>query len=84
VLASSQEYLWFTDQITPGLQAYDVPLGLRLTGVFDVDALGRAVSALVARHEVLRTRFAAAHGVPHQVAAPAPESVPLPCADLTT
>ncbi|WP_299538459.1 amino acid adenylation domain-containing protein [uncultured Streptomyces sp.] len=81
-LSFNQEYLWFIDQITPGLQVYNVPLVLRLTGDLDPDALGSAVTALVTRHEALRTRFAAAHGVPHQVVQPAPERVPVPCADL--
>ncbi|MFF7044060.1 amino acid adenylation domain-containing protein [Streptomyces massasporeus] len=81
-LSFNQEYLWFIDQITPGLQVYNVPLVLRLTGDLDSDALGSAVTALVSRHEALRTRFAAAHGVPYQVLPPAPERVPVPCADL--
>ncbi|MFD1052315.1 condensation domain-containing protein [Kibdelosporangium lantanae] len=65
-LSFNQEYLWFIDQITPGLQVYNVPFVLRLTGRLDTDALTRAVTHLVRRHEVLRTRFGSSHGVPHQ------------------
>ncbi|MFJ1598771.1 amino acid adenylation domain-containing protein [Streptomyces sp. NPDC088261] len=81
-LSFNQEYLWFLDRVTPGLRIHHVPLVLRLTGDLDSDALGSAVTALVTRHEALRTRFAVAHGVPRQVVPPAPERVPVPCANL--
>lgn len=45
--------------------------------------LGVALSAVVARHEVLRTRLVAdAHGVPHQVIDP-PALFPLPVVDVS-
>lgn len=81
-LSFNQEYLWFLDQITPDLQVYNVPFALRLNGRLDVDALSRATTALIGRHEVLRTRFDSRHGVPHQVVDPAPGSVPVPRTDL--
>ncbi len=40
-----------------GDPSYVVPLTLRLEGALDRDALVRALDALVARHEVLRTTF---------------------------
>ena len=41
----------------PGHSAYNVPLGLRLSGPLDEDALEQALGLLVDRHESLRTTF---------------------------
>nr|BFE74343.1 hypothetical protein GCM10020092_076440 [Actinoplanes digitatis] len=56
-LSSGQEQLWFIDQFAPGLPTYNVAGTLNLDGDLDTDALGRAFDALVARHEILRTRI---------------------------
>ncbi len=70
-LSYAQERLWYMEQLTPGLAAYNVPLAVRLTGPLDRPALGRALAAVVARHEALRTRFRTEAGRPVQVIAPA-------------
>ncbi len=80
-LSFAQERLWFLEQLTPGLAVYNVPLALRLSGRLDAAALGGALAALVARHEVLRTRFDDAAGRPLQVIEAA-VAVPLPRIDL--
>ncbi|MER0240491.1 condensation domain-containing protein [Streptomyces sp. HSW2009] len=54
-----------------------VPGLLRLRGRLDGAALRRALVALVARHEGLRTRFAAERGVPYCIVDPAPDRAPL-------
>ncbi|MFG2598974.1 amino acid adenylation domain-containing protein, partial [Streptomyces sp. NPDC048462] len=56
-LSFAQQRLWFLDQLTPGSAEYLVPFGLRVRGELNADALGTAFTALVARHEILRTRF---------------------------
>lgn len=56
-LSFAQERLWFLHHVAPESGAYNVPALLRLRGALDVGALGQALSALVARHEALRTRF---------------------------
>ncbi|MFF4097779.1 amino acid adenylation domain-containing protein, partial [Streptomyces sp. NPDC001834] len=61
-LSYAQERLWFLDAFTPGGCEYNVVTTLRLTGVVDTAALHTAVTALVARHEALRTTFGAADG----------------------
>lgn len=69
----SQELLWMLDRATPGLTAYNLPLVRRLRGALDVDALERALSAVAARHEALRTRFADGESHPVQIVdAPSP------------
>ncbi|MFJ9952070.1 amino acid adenylation domain-containing protein [Kitasatospora sp. NPDC091207] len=72
----SQQRLWFLDQLRPGTADHLLPLALRLRGGVDAAALGAALTAVVARHEVLRTRYTAADGEPVARAARAVE-VPL-------
>ncbi|WP_051763149.1 condensation domain-containing protein [Streptomyces virginiae] len=81
-LSFAQQRLWFMQQIDPETTLYNVPTVLRLRGALDRDRLGRALTALVARHEVLRTTYRASSGVPHQAVA-APGEFALPYTDLT-
>ncbi len=66
-LSFAQERLWFIQQLQPQSAAYNLQFALRLRGPLDVDALGRALDALVLRHESLRTRFPSVDGEPAQV-----------------
>jgi amino acid adenylation domain-containing protein len=71
----AQEQLWFIDEFHHGLPAHNVPWLLWLRGPLDVPALSRALGALIARHEPLRTRLAAGpdgRPVAHVDAAAAP------------
>jgi hypothetical protein len=82
-LSYAQERLWYVEQLTPGLPAYNVPLAVRLTGRLDRAALAAALQAVVSRHEALRTGFRTEEGRPVQVIAPEAEvRVALPAADL--
>jgi amino acid adenylation domain-containing protein/non-ribosomal peptide synthase protein (TIGR01720 family) len=56
-LSFGQQRLWFVDQLEPESAQYNMPIGLRLRGSLDRDALQRALDQLVARHEVLRTVY---------------------------
>ena len=81
-LSYGQEQLWFLDRLAPGLPTYNIVSALRLSGPLDDAALGRALTALVARHEALRTRLVTGgQGRPVQVIDPpavvAPEQVDL-------
>ncbi|MFF1713240.1 amino acid adenylation domain-containing protein [Streptomyces sp. NPDC058268] len=78
----AQERLWFMDQLNPGDPRYNVPVFDRIIGPLDTGALSRALDALVARHEVLRTLITAPDGEPRQEIRP-PGPVPLPLVDLT-
>ncbi|HEX5719284.1 MAG TPA: amino acid adenylation domain-containing protein [Thermoanaerobaculia bacterium] len=80
-LSFSQERLWLAAQMDPESPAYNVPAALLLEGALDVVALRFALSELVRRHEVLRTRFVAARGEARQVVSSS-MPVPVPVIDL--
>jgi amino acid adenylation domain-containing protein len=77
----SQQRLWMLDRMDPERAAYAVPLALRVRGALDVDALRRALDALAARHESLRTVFRWMDGAPVQVVLPE-AGLPLESVDL--
>ena len=77
-LSFSQERLWFLEQLEPGNASYHLPVAVRFTGRLQVAALAGALSAIVARHEALRTRFVTVEGRPAQaIAAELPLALPL-------
>ncbi|MEU7876520.1 amino acid adenylation domain-containing protein, partial [Dactylosporangium sp. NPDC049140] len=70
-LSFAQQRLWFLAQFDPDSVEYNTPARIRLAGDVSVAAVAEALTALVARHEVLRTRLVAdADGVPYQVIDP--------------
>ncbi|HEX8151315.1 MAG TPA: condensation domain-containing protein, partial [Pyrinomonadaceae bacterium] len=75
----AQQRLWLLHRLGTARAAYNMPGAFRLRGALDLEALGRTLSEVVRRHEVLRTSFAtAADGTPAQVIhAPQPFAVPL-------
>ena len=66
----AQERFWFVEQVTGSTAPYNIPVALRLRGALDVPMLERALSEIVRRHEILRTRFADEAGRPVQVVDP--------------
>ncbi|MBJ9978491.1 amino acid adenylation domain-containing protein [Pseudomonas sp. S75] len=65
-LSFAQERLWFLSQLEPESGAYNVPVTLRIIGPLDTLVMERALNALVARHEILHTRFVEQAGKPLQ------------------
>ncbi len=81
-LSFAQRRLWFLDQLDPGRAEYLIPMGLRISGPLDVAALEAALTELVERHEVLRTRFVTdGDGTPGQIV-DEPRPLPLALHDL--
>jgi amino acid adenylation domain-containing protein len=78
-LSPGQQRLWFLDQLMPGNPAYHIAGAVWLHGPVDVAAYERAVSTIVARHEVFRTAIVAGpDGIPAQlIGPPAAQRVPV-------
>jgi amino acid adenylation domain-containing protein len=55
-MSFAQRRLYFLQRLAPDSPAYNVVQAVRAGGQLDVDALRAALAAVVARHEVLRTR----------------------------
>ena len=53
----AQQRLWFLEQLDGSGPVWNVRLPVRLGGTLDVRALQQALTAVVARHEALRTTF---------------------------
>ncbi|WP_164021814.1 non-ribosomal peptide synthetase, partial [Pyxidicoccus trucidator] len=81
-LSFAQQRLWFIDQLSPGLAAYNMPAVEWLNGFVDPEALRRSLEELVQRHEALRTTFVQHEGQPVQRIAPRAE-LPLRLVDLS-
>ncbi|MEM9292779.1 MAG: amino acid adenylation domain-containing protein [Acidobacteriota bacterium] len=58
-LSFAQERLWFLEQLEGPSSLYNLPSSVRMRGALDRRALDRALSAIVRRHQALRTRFLA-------------------------
>lgn len=71
-LLPAQAGSWFLNALAGGERADNAVVALRLRGVLDVDALGRALDQLVVRHEALRATYPAGDdGRPTVVVRPA-------------
>jgi len=80
-LSFAQQRLWFIQQMDPRSWAYNIAYPLRLSGRLDARALRRVLTAVVGRHEALRTTLEARGGEPVQVIRP-PVPVAVPTVDL--
>ena len=81
-LSYNQQGLWVLNQLMPGTSLYHTPTAARLTGSLDCNALERALNAVVARHDALRTTFRTIDGTPEQFVA-ADVSIEMPLVDLS-
>ena len=63
----AQQRLWFLEQFEPGSPLYIIPMGVKIKGNLDVNALEKAVNMIIDRHEVLRTTFISENGNVKQV-----------------
>ncbi|HVG45327.1 MAG TPA: condensation domain-containing protein, partial [Longimicrobium sp.] len=69
-LSFAQQRLWFLEQLGGLGDTYHIATRLRLGGALDPAALRRALDAMLARHEALRTTFVEVEGEPVQHIAP--------------
>jgi amino acid adenylation domain-containing protein len=66
-LSVAQERMWLLEMMDPHQRiVHNMPCAWRLTGSLDEGALERSLSAIVARHDTLRTRIVVRDGVPSQ------------------
>jgi amino acid adenylation domain-containing protein len=80
-LSYSQERIWFFARYQPTSALYNLPLVLRVSGPLNLRALRMALTAIVGRHEVLRSRYLDDEGRPVQVVDP-PAPVAVAVTDL--
>ncbi|HEX6097851.1 MAG TPA: amino acid adenylation domain-containing protein [Thermoanaerobaculia bacterium] len=69
-LSLAQERFWFVDQVAPGKAVGNVAGAIRIRNRLDRGRLERALNAVVARHETLRSRFPAHDGRPRLIVEP--------------
>jgi nucleoside-diphosphate-sugar epimerase len=74
-LSHAQHRMWLMDRLGSGGASYSVPFATRLHGPLDLDALRTALTALVHRHEILRTRYGHQGGEPFQEVLTVPPAV---------
>ncbi|WP_435244335.1 condensation domain-containing protein [Streptomyces sioyaensis] len=74
-LSHAQRRMWLMDRLGQDAASYSVPFATRLRGPLDLAALATALTSLVRRHEILRTRYGQRDGEPYQEVLPAPEAL---------
>lgn len=83
-LSLAQEELWIRAQLSVGLSlCYNESITIHRRGALNVDALERALTEVIRRHEIWRTTFETVKGRPVQVINPAPTFISLPVLDLS-
>ena len=65
-VSHAQQRLWLQEQLEPGTTRNVMAGALELHGALDGDALEAAFDGLLARHDILRTRYHARQGEPRQ------------------
>jgi aspartate racemase len=78
----AQQRLWFLHQVQPASCAYNLSRAIRIRGGLDLRTFQKALEALVARHECLRTTFAPEDDEPVQVVSP-PGTLEMPVVELS-
>eukprot|EP00897_Mesotaenium_endlicherianum_P001564 jgi/Mesen1/1435/ME000131S00500 len=66
-LSFAQERMWAMDQLEGGSAHYNISFAWRIRGHLDLGRLEQALTALLGRHEILRTYFATVEGAPVQI-----------------
>jgi amino acid adenylation domain-containing protein len=82
-LSYGQQSLWYAQQIDPTTSAYNMAGAARVRSELDVEALGRSVRRLMARHESLRATFAESGGRVSQRSADSEDGVSFHVEDVS-
>jgi amino acid adenylation domain-containing protein len=69
-VSSPQQRLWLITWLRGSSAEYNMPQAFRLRGKLHREAVERAINVILERHEVLRTRFGEADGMPVQIIDP--------------
>ncbi|MER6449214.1 condensation domain-containing protein [Streptomyces venezuelae] len=80
-LSRAQRRMWLMERLGGAGDSYHVPFATRVRGPFDAAAFAAALTQLVARHDILRTRYTEHGGEPHQEVLPTPRTVPVHVVD---
>ncbi|KAA0021587.1 non-ribosomal peptide synthase/polyketide synthase, partial [Antrihabitans cavernicola] len=75
-LSLAQQRMWFLNRFDPESGVNNIPAVIRLTGALQVDVLRSAIGDIVARHEILRTRYPEHDGIGFQEIVPAARAIP--------
>jgi amino acid adenylation domain-containing protein len=70
-LTFAQQGIWFRQQFAPESTVWNLSRGWQVAGPLDLNALERALSEMIRRHEPLRTRYLVLNGEPVQEVMPA-------------
>ena len=81
-LSFSQQRMWFFEQLSGGMGAFNIALGVRLTGQLNGSALEQTFSEIMRRHEGLRSIFPEVNTQPVQIIQ-APGRFILPIVDFS-
>jgi amino acid adenylation domain-containing protein len=82
-LTSAQQWMWLLAEMRPDSPAYHVTYRVDIEGDLRPDALEQALTALVARHEALRTVFVSLAGELRRVVLPPSTGIELPVREAT-
>ncbi|MFD3440347.1 condensation domain-containing protein [Streptomyces sp. NPDC058685] len=74
-LSHAQRRMWLMDRLGQGGSLYSVPFATRLRGPLDIDALTAALTGLVRRHHILRTRYGQRGDEAYQEVLAAPDAM---------
>jgi amino acid adenylation domain-containing protein/non-ribosomal peptide synthase protein (TIGR01720 family) len=66
-LSFAQARLWFLDQLVPNSTLYNIPIGIKIVGQLNIEALEKAINQIIVRHDSLRTVFPTLEGEAFQV-----------------
>ena len=65
-LSFAQQRLWFLEQLIPNTPAYNITYLIKINGNFNVIALKNALTLIIQRQEIFRTKFLVEEGKPYQ------------------